>query len=78
MQLICECTTLLVSSLIFSKLIIFNRYSILNLPIKLSLLYVYTASLDPLVTLSGYYYTRHLRKEEEIMAVKWLVRIYLI
>lgn len=57
-QLLTENAAVLASSLAFSKLILFTRYPILNLPAKFALLYIYSATLDPLVVLAGYWVTR--------------------
>jgi hypothetical protein len=64
-QLLVENTTIFISTLLFSKLILFTRYPILNLPIKFSLLYVYSATLDPLTVLSGYKFTRFMEQVRE-------------
>lgn len=47
------------SSLAFTNLVAFKHYGRLNLPVKLALLYLYSASLEPLTVLSGYYYDRY-------------------
>ena len=57
-QLAAENAAVLASTLLFSKLILFTRYPILNLPAKLALLYVYSATLEPVVVLAGYSVTR--------------------
>jgi len=57
-QLLAENFTLFTSTLIFSKLVLFTHYPILNLPLKFLLLYTYSATLDPLVAYSGYALTR--------------------
>lgn len=51
---------LLASSLLFCKLIFFKQYRRFNVPVKLCLVYLYTATLDPLSVYSGYYYDRYL------------------
>lgn len=61
-QLIVENTAIFTSTLLFSKLILFTRYPILNIPIKLTLLYAYSATLDPLVLFSGYALTRFIQQ----------------
>ena len=61
-QLLIENLSIFLSTLVFSKLILFTRYPVLNLPIKLSLLYVYSATLDPLVVFSGYKLTRFIEQ----------------
>ena len=57
-QLLAETGTVFLTTLVFSKLIIFTHYPILNLPIKFLLFYTYTAVLDPLAVYSGYKLTR--------------------
>jgi hypothetical protein len=57
-QLLAENLTVFCSTLIFSKLILFTRYPILNIPIKFVLFYCYSATLDPLVMYSGYKLTK--------------------
>lgn len=57
-QLLIENASIFISTLIFSKLILFTRYPFLNIPIKFTLLYAYSATLDPLVVFSGYKFTR--------------------
>lgn len=58
LQLISECSALLISTVVFSKLILFTKYPILNMSIKFFLLYSYSASMDPLIVFSGYYATK--------------------
>lgn len=57
-QLIAENGTSFLLTLIFSKLVLFTRYPLLNIPIKATLIYVYSATLDPLVIFSSYKLTR--------------------
>lgn len=44
-QLIAENLTIFASTLLFSKLILFTHYPVLNLPLKFLLLYGYSATL---------------------------------
>ena len=53
--------TIFVSTLLFSKLIIFNKYKIANIPIKLFLTWGYAVTLEPLVILSGWYANNQLK-----------------
>jgi hypothetical protein len=64
-QLLVENAAIFLSTLVFSKLILFTRYPVLNIPIKFSLLYVYSATLDPLVVFSGYKLTRFIEQVRE-------------
>lgn len=57
-QLLAENAAVLGSTLVFSKLVLFTRFPALNLPAKLVLLYAYSATLDPLAVLAGYWVTR--------------------
>lgn len=60
-QLLAENVTIFISTLLFSKLVLFSRYTkhpLVNVPIKACLAYAYSATLDPLVVLSGYKITR--------------------
>jgi DNA-directed RNA polymerase subunit N (RpoN/RPB10) len=67
MQLLCENISLIVSSLVFCKLIVFNHYRRFNAIIKLSLCYVYSATLDPLSVFSGYYCNRLLLTHTDVI-----------
>jgi len=62
MQLLAESGAIFLSTLVFSKLILFTRYPILNIPIKFGLFYIYSATLDPLVVYSGYTITKFMEE----------------
>ena len=64
-QLLVETGAVFLSTLVFTKLILFTRYPLFNIPIKTILLYAYSATLDPLVVYSGYKYTRFLESVHE-------------
>jgi hypothetical protein len=64
-QLLAETGTVFLTTLLFSKLVIFMHYPVLNVPIKCLLLYTYTAVLDPLVVYSGYKLTRTIQESQE-------------
>ena len=57
-QLSIEMATFAAHSLLFTKLVFFNHYPKLNIPIKVLLCYLYTATVDPLMVGTGYYFTR--------------------
>ena len=56
------------STLLFSKLVLFSHYPMLNIPIKFALLYVYSATLDPLMAYSGYTLTKLYQENEVIQS----------
>jgi hypothetical protein len=64
-QLLAENGATILWTLTFSKLILFKQYLVLNVPLKLLLLYGYWATLDPLVVYSGYRLTRLLEESRE-------------
>jgi hypothetical protein len=64
-QLLVENAVIFASTLVFTKLVLFTRYPLLNLPIKFSLFYLYSATLDPLVIFSGYKLTRFMQQVKE-------------
>ncbi len=53
--------TIFISTLVFSKLIIFNKYKVANIPIKLLFTYVYAATLEPMVILAGWYSDKRIK-----------------
>ena len=63
-QLFAETGAVFFSTLVFSKLVLFTHYPVLNIPIKLLLLYSYTALLDPLVVYAGYRVTRFIEDSQ--------------
>lgn len=68
LQLFAEMSMGLCSTLFFTKLIVLNHYPRFNAPIKLLCLYIYTATLDPLVVGAGYYLTRKHEHNEAMSA----------
>jgi hypothetical protein len=66
MQLLAESGTIFLSTLLFSKLILFTKYGILNIPIKFTLLWIYSTTLDPLVVYSGYRITKFMEEIDEL------------
>jgi hypothetical protein len=44
---------------IFSKLVIFNHYRLINIPIKLLFTYLYFSSIEPFTIFSGYYANKY-------------------
>lgn len=58
-----EVGTIFLSTLIFSKLVIFKNYYRFNAPIKLTLAYLYFATLEPLSMGAGYLVHKHLNLE---------------
>ncbi len=57
-QLITELTTIMCSTIFFSKLIFLNHYRKFNIPIKLFCGFLYTSTLDPLVIGTSDWVTR--------------------
>lgn len=57
-QLATEFTTIMCSTIFFSKLIFLNHYPKFNVPIKLLCGFIYTSTLDPLVIGTSYWVTR--------------------
>jgi hypothetical protein len=64
--LLAENAAILASTLIFSKLIIFNHYRKYNVPVKLFMIYMYTATIDPLVVFAGYCTHKLITKNKNI------------
>ena len=56
--LLAENTAIFIHTLFYSQTILFNKYRLINLPIKLALTYAFSATLDPLVAYSGYAISR--------------------
>lgn len=59
--LIVENMTILISTLLFSKLIIFNKYKIANIAVKVFFTYIYAATLEPMVILAGWYTNKRMK-----------------
>jgi hypothetical protein len=53
-----ENASILVATTIFVKLVVFNHYKRLNIPIKLACIMFYFVIIDPLAMFSGYYSNR--------------------
>jgi hypothetical protein len=53
--LLVENITILCLSGLFAKLVIFNHYRYMNLPLKFLFTFMYFASVEPMTIFTGYY-----------------------